>query len=463
MIPAHVVLPTLHFLPPWLTQFMAKNAFFTGGVGLGVLGSLGYALRSIPAKIGSFLEHQFIVEVDIQNSDVLFDWVRLWFNAHPYTGKSRFLSATTMYADELPSKKWGYHTLDSDLREDSPEDETPQWARKLNVVLSPAPGTHFMIYKKKLLWVTRKRTEPTGPPVGCNTDTGRLFPLPESFRVRMIGRNQAVIRSLLQEIIAPAHTPGIPVVSIYMPQYGTNWECVSRRPPRQLDSVLLDGHETRIRDDLNTFYKTKDWYRHMGIPWRRGYLLYGVPGSGKSSLAFALAGNLGLDIYIINLSNKKLEDHELIALIARIPKRSVLLLEDIDAAFNGREKVNSADGLTFSGLLNALDGVASKDGLVTFLSTNHIDKLDSALIRPGRCDMKLEFRNATHSQLRQLFLRFFPGKESEADVFVSGIRNESISMAQAQEYLIARKNSIDDAVRDTVDLKPPLTPIEDLM
>ena len=93
------------------------------------------------------------------------------------------------------------------------------------------------------------------------------------------------------------------------------------------------------------------------------------------------------------------------------PASSIILLEDIDGLFVEREAVNpSQEGrrVTFSGLLNALDGVRSQEGRILFMTTNHREKLDPALLRPGRCDVQVELKNASFKQMKEMYERFHP-------------------------------------------------------
>jgi chaperone BCS1 len=115
-----------------------------------------------------------------------------------------------------------------------------------------------------------------------------------------------------------------------------------------------------------------------------------------------------------------------------MPADSLLLLEDIDCAWNERAAKDDAKTLTFSGLLNVLDGAATPEGRVTFMTTNHKGKLDDALIRPGRVDQQLEFKNATTEQIRELGHRFNKSAAIDAEAWAG----EQISMAQVQERLI---------------------------
>lgn len=110
-----------------------------------------------------------------------------------------------------------------------------------------------------------------------------------------------------------------------------------------MQSVVLDeGVKERIVDDVRAFMARGRWYSDRGIPYRRGYLLHGPPGSGKSSFVQALAGELEYNICVLNLSERGLTDDKLNHLLANAPERSIVLLEDIDAAFSGREQTSES-------------------------------------------------------------------------------------------------------------------------
>lgn len=196
----------------------------------------------------------------------------------------------------------------------------------------------------------------------------------------------------------------------------------------------------------------------IGIPYRRGYLLYGPPGTGKSSFIMALAGALDYNICIINLSENIMTDDRLQYLFSVVPEQSLILLEDIDAAFISRSQIPTSPGggnggvlnqrVTFSGLLNAIDGVASSEGRVIFMTTNHIERLDSALLRPGRIDMQQFLGNVSEFQARKMFLQFFPNQEELVDKFLKQIssKRHQISPAMIQGHFIQHKNSPTDAI-----------------
>ena len=132
------------------------------------------------------------------------------------------------------------------------------------------------------------------------------------------------------------------------------------------------------------------------MPYRRGYLLYGPPGTGKTSFILAIAGDLRMNLCVLSLQDENLTEESLTLSMETIPNHSLVLLEDVDAIFVKREATDKRkNNLSFSGLLNALDGVRTIDGRILFMTTNHKEKLDPALLRPGRADLHVELKNAS--------------------------------------------------------------------
>lgn len=148
----------------------------------------------------------------------------------------------------------------------------------------------------------------------------------------------------------------------------------------------------------------------------------------------------------MNLNHKGLTDTEVAELLRDAPQKSIIVLEDIDAIFversvSQKHASDSGTSVSFSGLLNALDGIASQEGRLLFMTTNHIEKLDSALIRPGRCDIQLELKLASKIQMERMFLRFFPNEYSSAQQFAASLPAYELSMATLQGYFLKSRNS----------------------
>jgi chaperone BCS1 len=233
------------------------------------------------------------------------------------------------------------------------------------------------------------------------------------------------------------------------------WMEQMKRLPRPLDSVILaNGLMDDLLEDSKTFLARREWYVQRGIPYRRGYLLHGPPGTGKSSAVVALASALQMDIAVLSLGDSNLDDNSVSELFSSIPINSIVLMEDIDCAFLERkEGDDKRSKVTFSGLLNAIDGVAAGEGRLLFATTNHIARLDPALIRPGRIDRKLYIGPANREQAQRLFLRFFPeASEQTAQAFADSIPLGKVTMSALQTHLLMYADDIDGAVAQIDDM-----------
>lgn len=283
------------------------------------------------------------------------------------------------------------------------------------------------------------------------------------------------------------------------------WQRCLSRASRPLSTVILsEAKKKLLLEDVADYLSpaTRRWYSNRGIPYRRGYLLYGPPGTGKSSLSLALAGHFKLRIYIVSLSSLSATEENLSNLFAELPRRCVVLLEDIDTAgltntreapvvvpkpINTDKDKDTKDGdkkgaspdilgrLSLSGLLNILDGVASQEGRLLIMTTNHLENLDSALIRPGRVDMTIGFDRADSNIASSIFTAIYtkmegdelegeefelhksPSPDAKQDLaedevaplaqeFASKVPANEFSPAEIQGYLLRHKRSPRDAV-----------------
>lgn len=354
----------------------------------------------------SLLKRRLLIDVEINVKDESYPWFLYWMTLHQRTQVSgTFNKSQTANVGLVESIMCRLTPRMHHLSIETEKIERPNGSVQTQFSLIPGPGKHILRYKNTFLMVNRVRETKS-----IDFQMGKPW---ETVTLTTLYSQRQIFEDLFVEThrLAQQSTEGKTIVYT---SRSTNWERFGEpRRKRSIESVILDkGIKERILTDVQDFLDSSKWYYDRGIPYRRGYLLHGPPGSGKSSFIQALAGHLDYNIAILNLSERGLTDDRLNHLLTIIPKRTIVLLEDADAAYSNRRTQTDVDGyrganVTFSGLLNALDGVASAEERVLFLTTNHISRLDSALIRPGRIDMTVRIGEATRWQASGLWDRFY--------------------------------------------------------
>lgn len=241
---------------------------------------------------------------------------------------------------------------------------------------------------------------------------GAMLPHTITFTAWTSDARDSILRKIKELVIEKKKRP---VPKLWMLDQWGSWRQRSDLPPRDLGSVYLNGTLTEdLSEDLGRFLSNEGRYTRFGIPWHRGYLLHGSPGSGKSSLARALATEHKLDLWYVPLGDVT-RDSNLLSLLSQIHPRSMVLLEDADVFGATHEREATKGELSLSGLLNALDGVASPHGTIFVLTTNSPDVLDSALTRPGRIDVKVEVGLPDSITATNMFQHFYPGRTEKVN------------------------------------------------
>ncbi|KAI0377033.1 BCS1 N terminal-domain-containing protein [Hypomontagnella monticulosa] len=400
-----------------------------------LLGALTVIWNYASQYLWDQVESHFMSAVDIRTDDEIYNILMAWVSKQRFSqGARRFVVNTN-----LNSRSWFLWDWDWDNEDDEYEVATASANKKQKKALAYTPsfGSHYFWYRGRLLLFRRSAKE---------QNSFMLVSEREEISISCFGRNPWILKELLAEarqiyLKKDEHKTLIYRGTVKPGSTEPTWQRCMARASRPFSTVILDEKTKQdIVDDVTDYLNptTQRWYANRGIPYRRGYLLYGPPGTGKSSLSFALAGFFKMRIYIVSLSSITATEESLASLFAELPRRCVVLLEDIDSAglthtredtTQNESKDDSDDmvpgqitkgngnttnngpkittGLSLSGLLNILDGVASQEGRILIMTTNHIDKLDAALLRPGRVDMTVKFGLANEGMTSAIFRAIF--------------------------------------------------------
>jgi len=436
---------------------------------LGVLTSILSIFYWMFNQIQNYVKKQFVTSISLNNSDDAFTWLMTYLgNQHTLyhnmlngkqekTGsamlddklEASFLTAPSLVAQMVRIKRmnyWSQNNFDD--------------GQAVHVQYTPEDGFHIFRFRGKFFWFSKSKSNDS---VSTGYDKNSSFSF-ESLSLNMFGTmksmsNRQILLDLFEEAMKSTMANSSDVVRIYVAQQWGGWTLALAKNKRPFGSVILDKDlAEKLSDDAVQFLKRKEWYREKGIPFRRGYLLYGLPGTGKSSFVSALASRLNLNICVLDLSSGLIGDEELAQRMQSAPPRSVILLEDIDAVFTNRNTPDANKNkrsVTFAGLLNSIDGIAAPEsGRLLFMTTNHIERLDPALIRPGRCDVKVEFTYATRQQMKGAFLHFYKNAtEEQAERFCVALETEGeqLTMAQILSHLSRFKRDPEGSIENVKD------------
>jgi chaperone BCS1 len=399
-----------------------------------------------------FLEY-FTSSIKINDDDDLYDQILTWISSQPMTKISRSLEAVSQYAGYNDSEESTLGDKENpDLEGDSSYNTRPSI---IPPRYQPSFGPDRFEYNGRTFFFLRRKLQSSIPVHAGGVE--------QCLVIRCVGRSTQPVKDLLLHIKCWKLSQENKMTNVFRPapkeDYSPkNWARIACRPIRPLHTVDLDKNQKEeIVADISEYLHTKTprWYADRGIPFRRGYLFYGPPGTGKTSLSLALAGLFGLGVYVVSLDEAGLTETRLSTLFAKLPKRCIILLEDIDSVSlrrNGkhqhsapsaekapsRESEGTSEGpISLAGLLNVVDGPAAHEGRILIISTNYPTALDPALIRPGRVDLQIQFTLATHGQIRDIFTRMYTSADetiSESSTLPSpkkkGVTLYSMSVAE---------------------------------
>lgn len=436
--------------------------------GLVVVGLIT-SLRSIGNVLYSYAENICLSTVHVRAEDPLYEDVVRWMNDHAFRGRN-FLSVLAQTKNTPTDKSLRCPMrLDPDRLISYREVDDNSFLE-----LKPFHGSRLFRFKRTWMLFSHAASSHTGlGPVQLDMNP----PL----KLQCLSLSLSPMKRFLHEVRAYSRQVSVSNITVYRTtsysQDLMRWSSVASRLSRDISTVIIDQHKKQtILRDINEYLHphTRQWYANHGIPYRRGYLFSGPPGTGKTSLASAIAGVFGLDIYVLSLLDPTMTESQFTRLFSEVPARCVVLLEDVDAAGLNRGDLGPGEDYTqraarantsvsLSGVLNAIDGVSSHEGRILIMTTNAPQHLDRALIRPGRVDVHIRFELPSQEEIRDLFLSMysevyqnsqFSPSETETEVgkltelamrFAECLQEKRFSIAEVQGFLLQYKRRPEEA------------------
>jgi len=372
-----------------ISELLGGNTFFQGGIALGLVGGALATLYKIPTMIWQQLNRQWMVSMTIRDKELI-PWLSLWLSKTEYARTCRVIDATARHTSV------GYES-----------------------VLQPGIGVHTFKYNGTRFWLTHGLED--------QGIAGKV----SIMNIRTLGRDIWPIHDMIVEAVELANQEQVGKTVVFMNDQWGGWDKIRLLAKRSRGSMFLPRTVLDdVMDDVTNFFEGAKWYRERGLPYRRGYLLYGPAGNGKTTLIQVLASELSMPIYMLSLSDKDLTDHSLAKAIGRIPERSLLVLEDF-------EKVDLDNvEVTASGLLNAIDGSLASEGRLLVITANTLDAISEYFLRPGRIDRRWLIDFPTVETVTTCVNKFGLNGATDRAAFIQGAMADQWSMAQVQQELV---------------------------
>ena len=294
--------------------------------------------RYMWAHAYDWFETYFMSFICIDSDDDIYDHIMAWIVEQQVSKHSRSLMAKT-------GRENAWDTQDGDIDEGEPDPNIllnfSNWDAKVPPRFQPYFGRHRFFHRGRYFVFSREAKQM----MYSSTWGGSVFQTDETIKLTCVGRSAQPIKDLIRECRDRyiGKEKACTVVRRPAPKETRSrgrsvWTKVATRPSRPMETVVLEhDQKARVLADINEYLhpSTPTWYARRGIPYRRGYLFEGAPGTGKSSLAWAIAGVFGLDIYCISLVEPTLTEEDLGLLFANLPRRCVVLLGEHEQFLKG--------------------------------------------------------------------------------------------------------------------------------
>jgi hypothetical protein len=397
---------------------MDFNTILNTGLIFSAITYFGYQLRAIPEVIWNFIKRKITFNLTIIETDELYLYMERWLlhnHKNSYRNVEASLSPQKFNSMDLPHEEIPEEKKD--------EDKLHLWQFSDNF---------FIYYRNRRILISKGREKLEGA-----KDLRNAFL--NSFTISGIFAKKSILKLIEEVIQFNQQFKKERFPRIYTNTDWGDWNFSGENYSKSFDNIFFKDKECLI-SDINNFLENKTWYQKRGIPYKRGYLFYGLPGNGKTAIVQAIARHFKKDIYYISLNNIE-SDSNLSRLYSNMKFGSLVVFEDVDAYFEGR-KNNKEKGISFSMLLNCLDGIFSQSGTITIMTTNHPEKLDPALIRHGRIDVKMEITNPNKSEVEKYLQNFYEVESIQNLTYPDG----SLSMVQIQDICLLNKDSLENTL-----------------
>ena len=405
-------MPSWNEILEYVKAQLSTNQFFSAAAFASVLTAILMSLKGVPKSIWDRITRITTYTATIYQTDDLYYYLTDWFNdAHKSKVRNVEYLTRSSEDDEYPSLG------------DSEDEKEDKGIREVPV------DDHF--YK----WVEWRLIKISYGKEKLENASSLKSAYLKNYTFKGFFAAKA-IRSLMDQVYQEYKFKGKSAM-VYQSEHNY-FRRIAKVGGKKITDVILNPEvKEKILSDIEIWKKSKPDYVRRGIPYRRGHCYHGPPGTGKTTIVKAVAKEFGFNVYSIDL--KKTEDDYLIHLLRDIESGSILLFEDIDSTFDGRKSLNKT-GVTFSGFLNALDGIVEMDGVLVIITTNHIEKMDSALLRAGRMDLKVEVGYSSEKEISNYLSSFY---EKDVEILTKGL----LPMVEVQNACLENKTDPDKAIR----------------
>lgn len=373
--------------------YAKEYPFLAGGIGLWMLGVMSYILKGIPSSIWSLIQRNTVTKLTLINThESYYNFIK-WYSDMGYNKNSRYIK------------------ISNGIRGES------------KAIQSLGYGRHYFWYNYRFIII-----DLVSKPVNGTTKER------DEITMTMIGRSHTTFNKLFSLIKTDDYSKSTVINTFDF----NEWCTFLKHEPRGFNTIFLkEGIEESILNHLDLFKSKETFRKKHGIPYHTGILLYGPHGTGKTSIIKAIAKHLNCPINQLDSSDLKY----IKSAMSRLPRYSLLVIEDIDSNSATHDRQQESDDKSnlanISDILNCVDGIYSTHGTVLIITTNHIDKLDPALLRSGRIDLKLEIGYSTKFSVTNTMKSFYPEYMVPADFKIK----DKVTSADIQNLIL---NNLDD-------------------